>query len=139
MYKVKARINDVTLEANYEVTLNGTELEDFKNLSLNEQQYFLKERGQVVLTEKPNSLNFTYWLGYPEIERLPLHVSANYDYLQGHLRHGSVSMELPVEKIDEFLVLDEKEQKEWLADAGELSVDDVSVEDTGDLGNLTIR
>ncbi|NQX75152.1 MAG: hypothetical protein HRT62_16570 [Epibacterium sp.] len=48
-------------------------------------------------------------------------------------------MELPVEKIDEFLVLDEKEQKEWLADAGELSVDDVSVEDTGDLGNLTIR
>ena len=56
------------------------------------------------------------------------------DYVQGHLRHGHLELEINKEKWDEMT---EEEQKEYLAECGDLIIDDYSVNDKGDITKIT--
>jgi len=65
-------------------------------------------------------------------------ITADYDYLQGHLRYGHEELELFGEELEKFKNSTEEEQIEWLKEEGETIIDDFEINDEGDLGNISI-
>lgn len=63
-------------------------------------------------------------------------ITAELDYVAGHLRYGHIELELDDKQFEEFKSLSEKEQKEWLKDEGELIIDDFEVNERGDIVNI---
>lgn len=64
-----------------------------------------------------------------------LTIRAEYDYIQGHLRYGH--KELQVSEF-EWNKMSPEEQREYFEDEGKTVVDDYSIEDKGDLGEMRI-
>ena len=66
-------------------------------------------------------------------------VTGDVDYVQGHLRYGHFELELTEEEYEEFKLLDEEAQKEWVKNEGELLIDDWEVDDTGDITDVRVE
>jgi len=66
-------------------------------------------------------------------------VSADYDYIQGHLRYGHIEMDLNDEELAKFKSMSEQEQYKWLEDDGEVIVDDFEINDKGSLSKIEIE
>lgn len=62
-----------------------------------------------------------------------IRVTSSLDYVMGHLRYGHLEMEIEKEK---WKSMSEEEQRECLVDEGELIIDDYSVDDMGDMGDI---
>ena len=60
-------------------------------------------------------------------------VTAELDYVQGHLRYGHIELEVEKETWDSMT---EDEQKEYLKFNGEIVIDDYSLEDRGDIVSI---
>ena len=56
------------------------------------------------------------------------------DYVQGHLRYGHLELKIDKEVWDR---MPEEEQKEYLLECGKLKIDDYSVNDRGDITEIT--
>ena len=65
-------------------------------------------------------------------------ITADYDYLSGHLRYGHEELELFGEELEKFKNSTEDEQIKWLKEEGETIIDDLEINDKGDLGNISI-
>ena len=65
-------------------------------------------------------------------------VTADYDYVLGHLRHGHVSLKLDESELKLFRALSDEEQLEHLSDHGDLVIDDWEVNDYGELESIGI-
>lgn len=65
-----------------------------------------------------------------------IQVSAQYDYVQGHLRYGSEHL---IVDADEWAELTVEQKLEKLREEGEFVLDDYSMEDRGDLMADTLR
>lgn len=63
-------------------------------------------------------------------------ITADYDYLQGHLRYGHKELEIEKEDWDKMTP---DEQREHFEDYGNTVVDDYSIEDKGDLGEMEVQ
>lgn len=66
-------------------------------------------------------------------------VTADADWIQGHLRYGHWEMELTGAEYEEFKSLSEDEQIEYLRDVGSLIVDDYEIDDYGVPSNLEVN
>lgn len=64
-----------------------------------------------------------------------LQVRAQYDYITGHLRYGSLEAE--VDKA-EWEKMTTDEQKEYLSDMGGIVDIDYEIDDIGDLGEIEV-
>lgn len=63
-------------------------------------------------------------------------VTADLDYVQGHLRYGH--KELEVDKA-EWEAMSEQDQIDYFHDESETIVDDYEIEDAGGLGELKVQ
>lgn len=66
-----------------------------------------------------------------------IQITGEYDYVMGHLRYGTLTMNLSEEKAIKFKNSTFDEQKEWLEEEGELEID-YEIEDRGNL-KITIN
>lgn len=66
-------------------------------------------------------------------------ITANLDYIQGHLRYGHIEASLSDKEYKEFEALPKKEQKDWLMDVGSLIVDDYEIDDVGSIYDMVIK
>ena len=62
-------------------------------------------------------------------------VTGYLDYISGHLRYGHMELEVDKEKWDSMT---EDEQREYLDDNGEFTLDDYSLEDRGDITDIEV-
>lgn len=60
------------------------------------------------------------------------------DYVTGHLRYGSITAKLSDEEYKEFKTLSKEEQKDWLMDIGNLTVD-YEIDDTGSIHDMVVK
>lgn len=60
------------------------------------------------------------------------------DYVAGHLRYGSIIAKLSDEEYEEFKTLSKKEQKDWLMDIGNLTVD-YEINDIGSIKDMIVK
>jgi len=61
-------------------------------------------------------------------------LTADIDYVQGHLRYGHFEANLNAEELKEYNALDNDEDRiEYIREVGELVIDDYSMEDYGDV------
>lgn len=65
-----------------------------------------------------------------------LYISANYDYIQGHIRYGHKELEVEKEFWDS---LSADEQKDYFLDNGDVVIDDYEINDYGDLNELEVE
>lgn len=66
-------------------------------------------------------------------------VTANLDYVDGHLRYGYKQMFLSEEEVKRFNALEEIAQSEWLRDSGEVIVTDWEINGYGGLDDIEVR
>lgn len=66
-------------------------------------------------------------------------VTADLDYVEGHLRTGYKQMFLSQEEFDAFNTLEEEDQMEWLRDSGETIVTDWEINGHGAMDYLEVR
>lgn len=64
-------------------------------------------------------------------------ITAQVDYVSGHLRYGHFEATVPADEIETFNNMTAEEKKEYIRDIGELIVDDYEVDDWGDIGEVT--
>lgn len=63
----------------------------------------------------------------------------NVDYVAGHLRYGHYELNFSSEKeVEEFKALSREKQEVFMREYGELIVDDVCVDDIGDINSIDI-
>ncbi len=65
-------------------------------------------------------------------------ITAEYDYVQGHLRYGHQELILEGEKLEKFKLMSVEDQEYSLKEDGEFILDDYSLEDKGSLGVVII-
>ena len=63
------------------------------------------------------------------MEKIVKIITAECDYIQGHLRGGHVSLNMTQEMLDEFNKLSNEDQLEYIEELGDLNVTDWRVED----------
>lgn len=66
-------------------------------------------------------------------------ITADVDYVDGHLRRGHKEAIVTDEQAAELEKLSREELAEWLQDNGKLVIDDYRVNDYGDLGEITVE
>lgn len=65
-------------------------------------------------------------------------ITAILDYITGHLRYGSITAKLSDKEYEEFKTLSKQEQKDWLMDIGNLTVD-YEIDDTGSIKDMIVK
>lgn len=63
-------------------------------------------------------------------------ITANVDYVMGHLRYGHYELEIKKEEWDE---ISDDEKEDYIRECGDFIVDDWSVEDIGEIENITLK
>lgn len=63
-------------------------------------------------------------------------VTANLDYIQGHIRRGHIELFLTDEELLAFKSLSKEEQEDWIHDEGEIIVDDYYLSDYGEINSI---
>jgi hypothetical protein len=66
-------------------------------------------------------------------------ITANLDYMVGHLRYGHLELELTDEQYEEFKKLSKEEQEEWLRDDGARIADDYEIDDIGSIYHIKVK
>lgn len=65
-------------------------------------------------------------------------VTADCEYICGHLRYGHWELDLTDAEYEEFKNLSEDEQADWISDCGHLIVDDYRVDDSAEPSNIKV-
>lgn len=65
-------------------------------------------------------------------------VTADLEYVQGHLRYGHMVMTMNEDEYQHFSKLSEENQQDYLDDYGELVVDDWEVYSRGELEDIQV-
>ena len=63
-------------------------------------------------------------------------VTAEVDYIVGHLRNGHYEVEVPDEEAEDFKKLSKEEQIEYIESEGTLIIDNYYLSDTGALSDI---
>lgn len=59
-------------------------------------------------------------------------------YIIGHIRYGHYELQIRGSELEKFNSMTQEEQEEYLRDNGELLIDDVEIEDIGDIININV-
>lgn len=65
-------------------------------------------------------------------------ITADCDWIQGYLRYGHWELTLEDDEYEKFKSLSEKEQIEWIEDAGNLEVDSYEINDCANATNIQV-
>lgn len=65
-------------------------------------------------------------------------ITADCNYICGHLRYGHWELNLTDEQFKEFESLSGEEQEQWIKDEGNLIVDDYEIDDHDEPSNINI-
>ena len=65
-------------------------------------------------------------------------ITADLEYIVGHLRCAHVEAVLTEEEYEEFKALSDDEKADYLNEVGNLVIDDVSIEDRGPLQDIEV-
>ena len=63
-------------------------------------------------------------------------IIAEIDYINGHLRYAHYELNLTDEELEKFKNSSEEEQQQWIADEGDLIVDDYYLNDIGEITKI---
>lgn len=63
-------------------------------------------------------------------------VTANLEYVAGHLRYGHFEAELSDEELEEFEKMNEEDKRKYIYDNGHIVIDDYDVNDYGEMTNI---
>ena len=63
-------------------------------------------------------------------------IIAEIDYINGHLRYAHYELNLTDEKLEEFKNSPKEEQQQWIADEGDLIIDDYYLNDIGEITKI---
>lgn len=66
-------------------------------------------------------------------------VTADCEYICGHLRYGHWELNLTDSEYDKFCNMSESEQESYVRDMGDLVIDDYSVDDLGEPTNIQVH
>ncbi len=66
-------------------------------------------------------------------------ITANIDYVQGHLRYGHYELILDKTELKEFKQISKEDQISWIEEEGEFILDEYRIEDRGDITDITIE
>ena len=58
------------------------------------------------------------------------------DYIDGHLRYAHYELNLTDEKLEEFKNSSKEEQQQWIADEGDLIIDDYYLNEIGEITKI---
>ena len=63
-------------------------------------------------------------------------IIAEIDYINGHLRYAHYELNLTDEELKEFKNSSKKDQQHWIADEGDLIIDDYYLNDIGEITKI---
>ena len=66
-------------------------------------------------------------------------LTADVDYISGHLRYGHFELTLDEEELEAFKRMGKEEQMEYFRDRADLLIDDFYVSDLGEIGEIVIH
>lgn len=69
---------------------------------------------------------------------MSMKIIAEVGYVVGHLRYGHFEATVPDDEVEEFNNMSEDEKKEYIREIGSLKIDDVEIDDWGDLGDVEV-
>ena len=65
-------------------------------------------------------------------------VCADLEHLTGHLRYGHIELQMDEEEYKEYETYTDKEKEEYIAENGDLVIDDYEVNDYGPISNIRV-
>lgn len=70
---------------------------------------------------------------------MSVRITADVEYVSGHLRTGHYELNLTHEEYIEYKALSEEEQDNWIKEGGNFIVDDYEVNDVGSIESVEIE